>query len=135
MELYIKKVMDIIIQSLGFKASETLDSFIREKLDALKSDRIVRANVTLYKGPSGNPESDYCEIHLEVPGNDLFVKKHNERFETAVGDCVEVLTQMIDKSKERKVRGRQAESEKIEEALLEGESDDDGEVELEDVVK
>ncbi|HTD94971.1 MAG TPA: HPF/RaiA family ribosome-associated protein [Chitinophagaceae bacterium] len=126
--------MDIIIQSLGFKASDTLESFIRGKMNDLKSDGIVRANVTLYKGPSGNPESDYCEIRLEVPGNDLFVKKHNERFETAVGDCVEVLTQMIDKSKEKKVRERQAESEKIEDALLEGEGDD-REVELEDVVK
>ena len=82
--------MDIIIQSLGFNAGESLENFIREKVNTLKSDNIVRANVTLYKGPSGNPESDYCEIRLEVPGNDLFVKKNSQYFESSINECVEV---------------------------------------------
>lgn len=126
--------MDIIIQSLGFKAGDALESFIREKVSGLKSDNIVRANVMLYKGPSGNPESDYCEIRLEVPGNDPFVKKHSPYFETSVSECVEVLSQMLKKAKERQVDSRQAEAEVIQDALLQStETDDD--VELEDVVK
>lgn len=126
--------MDIIIQSLGFKASDALESFIREKVNGLKTDNIVRASVTLYKGPNGIPENDYCEMRLEVPGNDLFVKKQNEYFETAVTDCVEVLTQLLQKSKEKNIKERQAESVVIEQALQEGEENDD-DVELEDVVK
>ena len=125
--------MDIIIQSLGFKAGDSLEEFIREKVNGLKADDIVRANVTLYKGPAGNPESDYCEIRLEVPGNDHFVKKHSQYFETSVSSCVEVLTQMLQKDKHKHVDARQAEAIAIQDALLE--SDDDGEVELEDVVK
>jgi len=125
--------MDIIIQSLGFKASDTLEDIIREKLNGLKSDHIVRANVILYKGPASNPENDYCEIRLEVPGNDHFVKKHSPHFETSFGECVEILTQMLKKSKDKHVDSRQADAASIQDALLEGGEDND--VELEDVVR
>ena len=93
--------MDIIIQSLGFNAGETLERFIKEKLSGLKSDNIVRANVTLFLGPSSMPENNYCEIRLEVPGNDHFVKKHGAYFETAVSECVDVLTQKLSKVKDK----------------------------------
>ncbi len=128
-------IMDIIIQSLGFKAGEKLESFIKEKVNALKSDDIVRANVTLYKGSASNPENDYCEIRLEVPGNDHFVKKNNAHFETAVSDCVEVLTQMIKKSRDKSVDRRQGDAAVIQDTLSEAEDEFNGDIELEDVVK
>lgn len=125
-------IMDIIIQSLGFKASDDLESFVRKKLNTLKSDRIVRANVILYKGPESNPD-DYCEIRLEVPGNDAFVKKHSPNFETAISECVEVLSQQEKKSKEKRLAARQADDTVIQDILQSGSDSDD--VELEDVVK
>ena len=123
--------MDIIIQSLGFNAGESLENFIREKVSTLKADNIVRANVTLYKGPSNNPDSDYCEIRLEVPGNDPFVKKHSSYFETSVSECVEVLSHKLQQSKDK--HGKLNKDE-IQDALMAGE-EDDSDVELEDVVK
>jgi len=126
--------MDIIIQSLGFKAGDSLETFIREKVESLKSDKIVRANVTLYMGPDSNPENNYCEIRLEVPGNDHFVKKHSQYFETSVSECVDVLTQMIKKSKDKYVDQRQAEATAVQDALIEG-NVDENDLELEDVVK
>ncbi|RFM29020.1 HPF/RaiA family ribosome-associated protein [Deminuibacter soli] len=128
--------MEIIIQSLGFKAGDSLETFVKDKLNTLKSDRIVSANVTLYKGPDSDPESNYCEIRLEAPGNDPFVKKQGAHFETAISECVEVLTQMLQKSKDKQSAARKAESAAIQDALLEGEDESDGtEPELEDVVK
>ncbi|MET0462546.1 MAG: HPF/RaiA family ribosome-associated protein [Chitinophagaceae bacterium] len=124
--------MDIIIQSLGFKASDALEDFIKEKLNNLKSDRIIRANVVLYKGAAGSPESDYCEIRLEVPGNDHFVKKHSQHFETSASECVEILTQMLKQARDKHVDARQADAIRIQDQLMEGGEDD---VELEDVVK
>lgn len=126
--------MDIIIQSLGFKAGEALENFIREKLDTVKSDRIIRANVGLYLGADSNPENNYCEIRLEVPGNDLFVKKNSPHFETAVTECVEVLKQQVNKEKEKYTDSRQADAEKIQDALMEGNVQDE-DTDLEDVVK
>lgn len=93
--------MDIIIQSLGFTASANLEIFIRQKLLQLNAGNAIRARVTLYRGPSGNIDSDYCEMRLEVPGNDQYVKKHNAHFETAVSECVEVLAQLLQKSKQK----------------------------------
>jgi len=126
--------MDIIIQSLGFTAGETLENFIREKITALKSDEIVRANVTLYKGPSGNPENDYCEIRLEVPGNDHFVKRKSPYFETAVTECVEILEQSIQKAKDKNESRRQADAALIQDIIIESD-DNDKWVDLEEVAK
>lgn len=126
--------MDIIIQSLGFTAGESLENFVRDKVKNLKSDNIVRANVTLYKGPAGNPDNDYCEIRLEVPGNDLFVKKHSRYFETSVSECVEILSLQIKKDKDKQKNARQADATVIQDELIKGEEDDE-DVELEDVVK
>lgn len=126
--------MDVIIQSLGFTAGESLENFIREKVNSLKSDNIVRANVVLYKGPSGNPESDYCEIRLEVPGNDLFVKRHSQHFETCVNECVYVLALQIKKNKDKYLNTRKGDANVIQDELLNAGGDDE-DVELEDVVK
>ena len=126
--------MDIIIQSLGFNAGESLERFIKEKVTALKSDTIVRANVTLFLGPSSSPENNYCEIRLEVPGNDHFVKKQSQYFETSVSECVDVLTQMIKKTRDKDIARRHVEAIKIQNAALEA-NDVETEPELEDVVK
>ena len=96
--------MDIIIQSLGFKASDGLEAHIREKLEKLTpSDNIVRANVTLFQGPDRATPNDYCEIRLEVPGNDHFVKESSPHFEQAVDEAVNKLQGMLRKAKEKMV--------------------------------
>ena len=102
--------MDIIIQSVGFKASSQLESFVHERLDKLThmSDRIIRANVTFYEGSSGNPENNYCEIRLEVPGNDHFVKKNSDLYEKAVVDAVDSLHKMMQKNKDKTISKRHA---------------------------
>jgi ribosome-associated translation inhibitor RaiA len=127
--------MDIIIQSLGLKAGETLEAFINEKLNVITYDRIIRANVTLYKGPSSEPENDYCEIRLEIPGSDPFVKRHGAHFETAVSECVDVLSETLKRLKSRDTSNRHADANAIQDALLQGETDNDTDTELEDVVK
>lgn len=100
--------MDIIIQSLGFKASEALEAYIREKLEKLTpSDRIVRANVILFLGPDRATSNNYCEIRLEVPGNDLFVKESNPEFEQAVDEAVNKLQGMWRKAKEKELDRQQ----------------------------
>ena len=126
--------MDIIIQSLGFPNSETLNDFIKEKVNHLKSDTIVRANVTLYIGSDGNPDNQICEIRLEVPGPDLFVKKGSLHFETSISECVDILQKQIKKNRDRSVDRRHADENKIQDELMAGE-DDQEEPELEDVVK
>jgi putative sigma-54 modulation protein len=95
--------MDIIIQSLGFTASDNLKSFVEEELGKLihKNDMIIRANVTLYKVSESIPENNFCEIRLEVPGPDLFAKRSSNMFEQAVIDTVDALKTQLRKMKEK----------------------------------
>lgn len=97
--------MDVIIQSLGFKAGEALESHVREKLEKLKpNENIVRANVTMFVGADKNTPDTWCEIRLEVPGNDLFVKESaKDDFEQAVDAAVNKLQSMLRKAKEKQV--------------------------------
>jgi putative sigma-54 modulation protein len=94
--------MDIIIQSLGFKAGDDLEAYVREKLSKLNpNDHIIRANVTLFLGPDKATRNTYCEIRLEVPGNDHFVKESNPDFEQAVDAAVNKLQQIVRKSRDK----------------------------------
>ena len=96
--------MDIIIQSLGFKAGEELEGYIKEKLGKLSpNDQIIRANVTLFLGPDRTVQNTYCEIRLEVPGNDLFIKESSPDFEQSVDSAVNKLQGMLRKNKEKQV--------------------------------
>ncbi|MBL0356625.1 MAG: HPF/RaiA family ribosome-associated protein [Chitinophagaceae bacterium] len=116
--------MNIIIQSLGFTAGAALETLIKKKICVLKSDSIIRATVTLYKGPAENMDADYCEIRLEVPGNDLYVKKNSTHFEVSASECVEVLSQQLNK-KATKKNDRQADTITIENVLAAAEGDTD----------
>lgn len=96
--------MDVIIQSLGFKAGEELESYIQEKLDKLSpGDHIIRANVIMFLGPDKATPNTYCEIRLEIPGNDLFVKEQSPEFEQSVDAAVNRLQGMLRKAKEKQL--------------------------------
>jgi len=99
--------MDIIIQSLGFTAGESLENYIREKLEKF-DDRhnIIRANVTIFVGSDANPSNNYCEIRLEVPGKDQFVKKSSDSFEKAITDAVNTIQTNLKKTKEKQIDQR-----------------------------
>ncbi len=110
--------MDIIIQSLGFKASAALEDFVREKMEKIEhhADNIIRANVTLFGGPDNEPENRYCEIRLEVRGQDPFVKKSAATYEQAVSAAVDALDMVMQKNKDKAVSARQANREDIDAA-------------------
>jgi putative sigma-54 modulation protein len=96
--------MDIIIQSLGFTAGEGLETFVHEKLEKFdKESRIIRANVTLFIGSDGNPNKYCCEIRLEVPGNDLFVKKNADSFEKAIVSAADALQRSRQREKDKMI--------------------------------
>lgn len=96
--------MDVIIQSLGFKAGEDLENYVREKVNKITPDEnIIRANVVLFLGPDRETPNTYCEIRLEIPGNDLFIKEHSPEFEQSVDSAVNKLQGMLRKAKEKHV--------------------------------
>jgi putative sigma-54 modulation protein len=99
--------MNIIIQSLGFKAGEALEGYVREKLGKITpNDHIVGANVVLFLGPDRATPNTYCEIRLEVPGNDHFVKESAVEFEQAIDQAVNKIQAMVRKAREKQTDHR-----------------------------
>ena len=100
--------MDIIIQSLGFTAGNGLENYVKEKLEKLTpGDHIIRANVTLFLGADKVTQDTFCEIRLEVPGNDHFVKEKAPEFEQAIDAAVNTVQGILRKSKEKQIDQRQ----------------------------
>lgn len=94
--------MDVIIQSKGFTAGKELENYIIQKLQKLNkmSDGIIRARVKLEEGQEAT-ENKHCDIRLEVPGNDHFVKKHGDTFESAALTAIDVLQTVLNREKDK----------------------------------
>lgn len=94
--------MDVIIKSVGFSAGEQLEGFITDKLQKLDKfdDKIIRIRVTLEKGQEA-VENCHCDVRVEVPGYDHYVKKAGESYEAAALEAADTLQTMIKRSKEK----------------------------------
>jgi len=96
--------MKVNIQSLGFKAGEELETYITQKLEKLTpNDHIVGANVVLFLGPDRATREHFCEIRLEVPGNDPFVKESEGDFYQAADAAINKMQGILRKQKEKQV--------------------------------
>jgi ribosomal subunit interface protein len=100
--------MQIIIQSVGFKESEHLTAFVHEKLSKIDHQvhNIIRADVTLFKDGAGEHGNHYCEIKLEVPGHDPFVKKNSDNYEQAIAAATDSLHELLRRNKDKEISGR-----------------------------
>ncbi|MEP7142967.1 MAG: HPF/RaiA family ribosome-associated protein [Ferruginibacter sp.] len=97
--------MNITIQSVNFKAGDKLEHFIADKVSKLfkQSDHIIRAEVTLRKGDSGNPQNKLCDIRLMIPGRDHFVSKSTDLYEKSVLESVRTMQKILRSSKPAKI--------------------------------
>ena len=100
--------MEIIINSVNFKADTALETFVKEKVSKLfnQCDKIIRANVILRETENGNPENKLCEIRLMIPGNDHIVKKCTGVYEKSILQAVEVLQKIIRRRKTKVIRNK-----------------------------
>jgi ribosomal subunit interface protein len=97
--------MNISIQSVNFKAGGELQYFITDKVSKLfkHRDKIIRAEVTLREGDSGNPNNKLCDIRLRVRGYDHFVSKSTDVYEKSVLESVRTLQKLLRRSKPAKM--------------------------------
>lgn len=93
--------MNIILQSIRFKASEQLEQFVHNKMKRITrlTDNIEAAHITFYEGASGNTDNQFCEIRLTVPGNDVFVKKNAGTYEQAILQAITTAQKVIRRRK------------------------------------
>lgn len=96
--------MKVKIQTVHFDADSRLEEFIHERVDKLISryKTVIRADVVLRLEKSESQDNKVAEIKLEVPGNNLFVKKQSKSFEDAADSAVEVLHRQLEKIKDKR---------------------------------
>jgi putative sigma-54 modulation protein len=98
--------MNIKIHSVRFVANKKLENFVNGKVKKLGQyyDDIIFADVYLKLENTQDLNNKVTEIKLEIPGNDLFVKKQSNSFEKSTDNAVNALKRQITKHKE-KLRG------------------------------
>lgn len=95
--------MEIQIQSIHFKADRKLIGFINEKVQKLNQyfEGIISSEIFLRLDKADSTENKVAEIKINVPGNDLYVKRQCKTFEEAIDASVEALTRQVKKYKEK----------------------------------
>ena len=95
--------MKVTTQSVNFNASVDLLDFIEKKVASLAKfhDKIVNAEVFLKLENSSDKENKITEIKINIPGNELVVKKQFKSFEEGVSTAVDSLKRTLKKSKEK----------------------------------
>ena len=96
--------MKVKVQSIHFDADKKLVDFIQKKVEKLGSlyDGVIGSDVYLKLVNTSELENKVAEIRLQIPGNDLFVKKQCKSFEEAADMACDALKKQLTKQKDKK---------------------------------
>lgn len=96
--------MKVKIQTVHFDADSRLEEFIHERVDKLinRYKTVIHADVVLRLQKSESQDNKVAEIKLEIPGNNLFVKKQSKSFEDAADSAIDVLHRQLEKIKDKR---------------------------------
>lgn len=99
--------MKVNVQSVNFNVDKDLVDFIEKKINGLEKfyDKIVDSDVYLKVQQTSEKENKSVDIKLNIPGNDLVVKKQSKTFEEGVMLATDSLKRQLTKKKE-KVRAK-----------------------------
>ncbi|MFB0938319.1 MAG: HPF/RaiA family ribosome-associated protein [Urechidicola sp.] len=95
--------MKVFVQSVNFNSDKELITFVENKVSSLGKyyDKIVNSEVFLKVQQTSEKENKIVEIKVNVPGDDLMVKKVSKTFEEGVSLGVEALKRQLNKRKEK----------------------------------
>lgn len=95
--------MKVNAQSVNFNADVKLINFLQNRLDKLETfyDKVISSDVYLKVENTSSKENKIVEIKLNVPKNNLMVKKQCKSFEEAVDSACSSLERKLIKRKEK----------------------------------
>lgn len=95
--------MKVNVQAVNFNVDKKLVVFVEEKLSKLEKyfDKIVSTDVYLRVENTSGKENKEVEIKVQVPGDELVIKKTCKTFEEAVDSAEQSLERMLVKYKEK----------------------------------
>ncbi len=95
--------MKVFVQSVNFNADKDLIDFIEKKVNGLEKyyDKIVDSEVFLKVLQTSEKENKTVDIKINIPGNDIVVKKQCKTFEEGTMVAVDSLKRKLTKEKEK----------------------------------
>ncbi|MBK5209817.1 MAG: ribosome-associated translation inhibitor RaiA [Flavobacteriaceae bacterium] len=95
--------MKVIVQSVNFNADRDLIDFVEKKVASLEKyyDKIVDSEVFLKVQQTSEKENKVVDIKINIPGNDIVVKKQCKTFEEGTMVAVDSLKRKLTKEKEK----------------------------------
>lgn len=95
--------MKVFTQSVNFNADSELIQYVETKVSSLAKfhDKIVSAEVFLKVQNTSDKENKITEIRVNIPGNDLMVKRETKTFEEGVNAAVDNLKRQLKRTKEK----------------------------------
>lgn len=95
--------MEIRIHATGMTPHESLKEFLETKISKLDHfyHKIEACEVFFKLENSHNKENKTTEIILNIPGDDIVVKKTSFTFEESVSLCVDIAKKLLIKKKEK----------------------------------
>ncbi len=95
--------MKVYVQSVNFNADKGLIDFIEKKVNSLEKyyDRIVDSEVYLKVQQTSEKQNKLVEVKMNVPGNEIVVKKQSKTFEESAMLAVDSLKRQLTKKKEK----------------------------------
>jgi putative sigma-54 modulation protein len=95
--------MKVFVQSVNFNIDQALVDFIEKKVSNLEkfNEKIIDAEVFLKVQNTSDKENKISEIKINIPGNDVVVKKESKTFEEGISLAVESLRRQLLKRKEK----------------------------------
>ncbi|HLV23845.1 MAG TPA: ribosome-associated translation inhibitor RaiA [Moheibacter sp.] len=95
--------MTINLQTVNFNAKAGLEEYVERKLSKLDQyyDKIIASQVYLRVENVSEKENKFVEVRLEVPGDDIIVKKQGQSFEECIDLSVDTLKKLIIRKKEK----------------------------------
>jgi|EP00092_Neocalanus_flemingeri_P105381 putative sigma-54 modulation protein len=95
--------MKVFTQSVNFTADKSLIDYIEKKIGSLEKfhDKIVDVEVFLKVQKTSEKENKITEVKINIPGDEIIVKKTNKTFEEGVNIAVDSLKRSLKKSKEK----------------------------------
>lgn len=95
--------MNIIIESVDFKAGDALETYVKERLNKFFGpyDYITQAMVYLKKVPETDQGDKIAEIELRLPGTELYADSQADTYQRAVSETIDKVRRQLEKYKER----------------------------------
>lgn len=95
--------MKVFVQSVNFNADKDLIDFVEKKITGLEKyyDKIVDSEVFLKVQQTSEKENKTVDIKINIPGNDIVVKKQCKTFEEGTMVAVDSLKRKLTKEKEK----------------------------------